>query len=45
MPRRTVMIDDDLNAKLRKIHARKIRESKGNVSFNKVVNEILKEAL
>ena len=41
----TVMIDDDLVAKLRKIQADKIKNSDKAISFSSVINELLYEAM
>jgi hypothetical protein len=46
MPKRiTIMLDDDLATKLRKIQAEQIRKSGNSVSFSRVINETLKSVL
>ena len=41
----TVIIDDDVLQKLREIHAKKIQRTYRNISFSRVVNEILRKGL
>jgi len=41
----TIMLDDDLHTKLRKIQADKLKTATGNVSFSQVLNEALKKGL
>jgi len=39
----TIMLDDDLVSKLRKIQAEQIKKSDNNVSFSQVINEMLRK--
>lgn len=41
----TIMIDEDLDKKLRNIQANMIREETGSVSYSKVLNLILRKDL
>ncbi|GFN40731.1 MAG: conserved hypothetical protein [Marine Group I thaumarchaeote] len=41
----TIMLDDDLQKKLREKQAQLIKQSKKSVSFSKVVNLILSEGI
>jgi len=41
----TIMLDDDLATKLRKIQAESIKKANGSTSFSYVVNETLKKGL
>ena len=41
----TIMIDDDLDKKLRSIQAKAIQSTISSVSYSKVVNEILRKQL
>ena len=41
----TVMLDDDLNRKLRALQAKMLRESKDSVSFSRVINHVLRKGL
>jgi len=41
----TIMLDDDLQKKLREKQAKLIKQSKKSVSFSKVVNMTLSEAV
>ncbi len=41
----TIMIDDDLDKKLRSIQAKAIQSTTISVSFSKVINEILRKQL
>jgi len=41
----TIMLDDDLHTKLRKIQADKLKNATGSVSFSQVLNETLKKGL
>lgn len=46
MPKRiTIMLDDDLSSKIRKIQAEQIKKSEDSVSFSHVINEILRREL
>jgi len=39
----TIMLDDDLVSKLRKIQAEQIKKSENSVSFSQVINEMLRK--
>jgi len=39
------MLDDELKKKLRLVQAKLIRDSKTNVTFSKVINDVLREGL
>ena len=41
----TIMLDEDLDKKLRLLQAKKIREVSKSVSFSHVVNEVLRKSL
>ncbi len=41
----TIMLDENLEKKLRKIQAKLIKNSKKSMSFSKVVNDILRIGL
>jgi len=41
----TIMLDDDLAAKLRKMQAEQIKKSNGSISFSHVINETLRKEL
>ncbi len=41
----TIMIDDDLNKKLRLYQAKKIQQERSSCSFSRVLNEILHKSL
>jgi len=41
----TIILDDDLVTKLRKIQAENIKKSNGSISFSYVINETLKKGL
>jgi len=41
----TIMIDDDLDTKLRSIQAKSIQSTTSSVSYSKVVNETLRKKL
>ncbi len=41
----TIMLDDDLNEKLRIRQAKKIQDVNGTCSFSSMVNEILRKGL
>lgn len=41
----TVILEGDLVKKLRKIQAKKLKNSTSSISFSKVINETLKETL
>ncbi|AJM92968.1 MULTISPECIES: hypothetical protein [Nitrosopumilus] len=41
----TVMIDDDLDKKIRMLQAKKIRDTEKSVSFSAVINDCLRKAL
>jgi len=46
MPKRiTIMLEDDLVTKLRRIQAEQLKKSENSVSFSQVVNETLKKVL
>ena len=39
----TIMIDDDLDKKLRQLQAKQIQESASSVSYSQVINETLRK--
>jgi len=41
----TIMMDDDLDKKLRSIQAKAIQSTTSSVSFSKVINEIIRKQL
>jgi len=41
----TIMLDDDLQKKLREIQAKQIKESSQSVSFSRILNEALRKKL
>jgi len=41
----TIMIDDDLDKKLRSIQAKTIQSTTSSVSFSKVLNEVIRTSL
>jgi hypothetical protein len=41
----TVMIDDDIDKKLRQIQAKMIQSTSDSVSYSKVINETLKKGI
>ena len=41
----TIMIDDDLDKKLRLIQGEKIKTSNSSVSYSKVINETLRKGI
>ncbi len=41
----TIMLDDDLDRKLRLIQAKAIQNTASNVSFSRVINELLRDNL
>jgi predicted transcriptional regulator len=41
----TIMIDDDLDKKLRMIQAKMIQTTSESVSYSKVINEMLKKGI
>jgi len=41
----TIMIDDDLDKKLRLLQAKQIKESTKSVSFSRVINEVVRNGL
>jgi hypothetical protein len=41
----TIIIDDDLDKKIRMIQAKMIQTTSGSVSYSKVVNETLKAGI
>ena len=41
----TIVLDDDLQKKLREKQAKKIKESNGSVSFSNVLNETLRKGI
>ena len=45
MPAVTIIIDEENLKKLRELHAKRLQKSLRNVSFSRVVNEILKKGL
>lgn len=46
MPKRvTIMIDDDLDKKLRLRQAKTIQQTTSSVSFSKILNEVLRKGL
>ncbi len=46
MPKRiTIMLEDDLVTKLRRIQTEQLKKSENSVSFSQVVNETLKKVL
>lgn len=46
MPRRiTIMLNDDLVPKLRKIQAEQIRRSEKSIDFSHVINDVLRKEL
>ncbi len=40
----TIMIDDDLDKKIRMLQAKMIQNTSSSVSYSKVINEMLKKA-
>ncbi len=40
----TIMIDDDLDKKIRMLQAKMIQNTSSSVSYSKVINETLKKA-
>ena len=45
-PRRvTIMIDDDLDKKIRTKQAKTIQATQGSYSYSKVINELVRKAL
>jgi hypothetical protein len=46
MPKRvTIMIDNDLDKKIRMLQAKEISKSMSSVSFSKMINELLRKQL
>ncbi|WP_016939615.1 MULTISPECIES: hypothetical protein [Nitrosopumilus] len=45
MKRVTIMIDDELDKKLRQRQSKMIRESNSSVSYSRVINELLDKYL
>jgi len=46
MPKRiTIMLDEDLDKKIRQRQAKMIQQSQSSYSFSRAVNELLKEAV
>ena len=43
--RTTIMIDDDIDKKLRLIQAKQISKTQSSVSFSSVINEVLRRQL
>lgn len=43
--RLTIMIDDDLDKKIRMIQAKMIQNSSSSVSYSKVINELLEKSI
>jgi hypothetical protein len=41
----TVMIDDDIDKKLRQYQAKMIQQSSGAYSYSKTINDVLKKSL
>lgn len=41
----TIMLDDDLVAKLRKLQSEMIKNSENSVSFSRVLNQVVREAM
>jgi hypothetical protein len=41
----TIMIDEDLDKKLRLIQAKQIQSTNGSVSYSKVINDTLRKQL
>jgi len=41
----TIMLDDDLDKKLRLIQAKKIKTSENSVSYSKVINEVIRKGI
>ena len=41
----TIMLDNDLNKKIRILQAKKIQQLQSSFSFSKMLNQILREAL
>ena len=41
----TIMIDDDLDKKMRMLQAKKIQSTTSSVSFSNVLNQVLRESL
>jgi len=41
----TIMIDEDLQKKLRVLQSKKIRVSRKNISFSQVINEVIQKGL
>jgi predicted CopG family antitoxin len=41
--RKTIVIGDDLDKKLRKLQAKKIQKTNGYVSYSEIINELLRK--
>ena len=41
----TIVIDDNLDKKLRLIQAKKIKTSENSVSYSKVINEVIRKGI
>lgn len=41
----TIMIDDDLDKKIRTVQAKMIQTTMGSVSYSKVINETLRKGI
>ncbi|MGY5151805.1 MAG: hypothetical protein ACW9XA_06015 [Candidatus Nitrosopumilus sp. bin_6a] len=41
----TIMIDDDLDKKLRQIQAKNIQKNNGSFSYSRAINETLRKAI
>jgi hypothetical protein len=41
----TIMIDDDIDKKIRMIQAKMIQNTSSSVSYSKVINEILEKSI
>jgi predicted transcriptional regulator len=41
----TIMIDDDLDKKLRQLQAKLIQETSSSISFSQVINETIRKSI
>ena len=41
----TIMLDNDLDRKIRLLQSKKIRDTSMSVSFSKVINDVLRKSL
>ncbi|MFB5606492.1 MAG: hypothetical protein ACE5RI_01180 [Candidatus Nitrosomaritimum yanchengensis] len=41
----TIMVDDDLDKKLRQLQAKLIQETSSSVSYSQVINEIVRKSI